>query len=367
MDCRSSLVIVSVVLITATWSPIAATAPVFIPMDSAADLESEGFEHYQGDGDSTFAGGMMTVDTVGFEEWLLQYGTPSKWWNLVHPSKGWWVEARLRVDLAEPGCPGPGIWIHDRGKLFMLRFGDGELGTPGGSVAVDTSAFHVYRFEDYGDDTQRILVDDVEVIAFTSEVGGEGTLALNLGDLGGCGHSIVVWDHFSYDTFAPGEEDGDIDMDGVTNADDNCFEVSNTDQVNMDADGLGDACDPCPADAFDDSDDDGVCDSDDACPDDATASEEPCPSGSSGFQGDGFGDEVGGDVSADGTVGSASVSASASASADGTGGSGAGDGDGDGCACRSGDGSPRAAWWAAVVLAAVARRRRPVLVASDRP
>jgi MYXO-CTERM domain-containing protein len=386
MDCRSSLVIVSVVLVTATWSPIAAAAPVFIPMDSAADLESEGFEHYQGDGDSTFAGGMMTVDTVGFEEWLLQYGTPSKWWDNVHPSKGWWVEARLRVDLAEPGCAGPGIWIHDRGKLFMLRFGDGELvAEPGGSVPFDTSAFHVYRFEDYGDGTRRVLADGVEVLDLSAEMGGEGTLALNLGDLGGCDHSIVVWDHFSYDTFAPGEEDGDVDMDGVTNADDNCFEVSNADQANMDGDGLGDVCDPCPTDELDDSDGDGVCDSDDACPDDPSASEEPCPSGSSGFMGDGFGDEVGGDVgsgtadgtggsasasgggSAEGTGGSASASAgSASATADetgGSGGSGSSDGEGGGCSCRNGEGTPQWAWWAAIALVAAGRRRRPMCAA----
>jgi MYXO-CTERM domain-containing protein len=340
-----SLLVAAATLVTAAWAPVAAAAPVFIPMDAAADLESEGFEHYQGDGDSTFAGGMMTVDTVGFEEWMLSYGTPSKWWNSVHASKGWWVEARLRVDLAEPGCAGPGIWIHDRSKLFMLRFGDGEIeAQPGGSVPMDTSDFHVYRFEDYGDGTRRVLVDGAEVLDLSAEAGGSGSEVLMLGDLGGCGHAIVTWDHFSYDTFAPGEEDGDVDADGVSNADDNCFEVSNADQANVDGDGQGDACDPCPADELDDTDLDGVCDSDDACPNDPSASEEPCPSGSTGFMGDGFGDEVGG--------GPASVSV------DDTGGPGAGNGGGEGCSCRGGDGSSQAAWWSAVVLVAIARRRR---------
>lgn len=360
MDCRRSL---CVSLLVFAWSPIAAATPVFIPMDAAADLEGQGFTRNQGDGDSTFAGGMMTVDSVGFEEWMLSYGTASHWWDDVHPSKGWWVEARLRVDLAEPGCPGPGIWIHDREKLFMLRFGDGEIqAQPGGSVPFDTSDFHVYRFEDFGDGTRRVLVDDAEVLDLSAEAGGEGSAVLMLGDLGGCGHSIVTWDHFAYDTFAPGEEDGDVDGDGVTNADDNCFETSNADQANMDGDGLGDACDPCPADELDDSDGDGVCDSDDACPQDPTATEEPCPTGSSGFQGDGFGDAA--DLDGDGTGSDASASASAgtgSASADGTVGSGsagAGDGMGEGCSCRGGAGSTRTAWWAALVLVATTRRRR---------
>lgn len=347
MGRRSSLVLGLVAAVVVAWSPVAEAAPVVIPFDSMADLEVEGFEHHQGDGSSMFAGGMMTVDTVGYEEWILSYGTPSKWWDYVHPSKGWWVEARLRVDLAEPGCAGPGIWIHDRGKLFKLRFGDGEIvAEPGGSVAVDTSTFHDYRFEDLGDGTRRVLVDGAEVLDLSAEAGGSGSLVLMLGDLGGCGQSIVVWDEFSYDTFAPGQEDDDLDGDGVPNAEDNCFDVSNADQANMDGDGLGDVCDPCPLDQLDDSDGDGVCDSDDACPSDPNASEEPCPSGSSGFQGDGFGDEVGGDGPVDGT-GAASA---------GSGGSG--DGDGSGCGCTSGGGSRNRAWWAAVVLGAALRRRR---------
>jgi hypothetical protein len=359
MDCRSTLV-VSATLVTAAWCTVAVAAPVVIPMNAATDLESEGFGYYSGgDGDTAFAGGMMTVESLSYEEWVLYSDTPSKWWNSVHPSKGWWVEARLRVDLADPGCAGPGIWIHDRGKLFKLRFGDGELvAEPGGSVPFDTSAFHVYRLEDYGDGTRRVLADGVEVLDLSAEAGGDGTLALTLGDLGGCGHSIVVWDHYSYDTFAPGEEDGDVDADGVSNADDNCFEVANPDQTNGDGDGLGDACDPCPTDVLDDSDGDGVCDSDDACPDDPTVTEEPCPSDSSGFQGDGFLDEG---SESNGTTGSASTSTSSGFDGDGTGSNASASTSAStsagGTVCRSGEGSRSGAWWAALVLVAAARRR----------
>ena len=163
----------------------------------------------------------------------------------------------------------------------------------------------------------------------SAEWGGRGTLALDLGDLGGCLHSIAVWDYFSYDTFTFGEEDGDVDGDGVTNAEDNCFEVDNADQANMDGDGLGDVCDPCLVDPLDDYDGDGLCESDDVCPGDPNSNEEPCDEVMLGAMNDGMceeassgsADETGGsgstssDGSPDGTTGQASTSATTDATA----------------------------------------------------
>ncbi len=57
--------------------------------------------------------------------------------------------------------------------------------------------------------------------------------------------------------------DADLDWDGIANASDNCTLISNQDQADIDADGLGDICD-------DDIDGDGVLNADDLDPEDDT-------------------------------------------------------------------------------------------------
>jgi hypothetical protein len=56
---------------------------------------------------------------------------------------------------------------------------------------------------------------------------------------------------------------GDIDGDGVANADDNCPFDSNPSQEDTDGDGLGNACDPQDGN---DLDGDGIPNVDDRCP-----------------------------------------------------------------------------------------------------
>ncbi|PJB38474.1 MAG: hypothetical protein CO108_18710 [Deltaproteobacteria bacterium CG_4_9_14_3_um_filter_63_12] len=58
----------------------------------------------------------------------------------------------------------------------------------------------------------------------------------------------------------------DSDGDSVFDNDDNCPNLTNANQADVDRDGVGDLCDPCPIDAPDDTDLDGTCDSDDLCP-----------------------------------------------------------------------------------------------------
>ncbi|MCK4319436.1 thrombospondin type 3 repeat-containing protein [Candidatus Micrarchaeota archaeon] len=64
----------------------------------------------------------------------------------------------------------------------------------------------------------------------------------------------------------PIEELLDTDKDGIPNSEDNCPEITNPSQSDLDEDGIGDVCDPCPHDFFNDIDGDGVCGDVDNCP-----------------------------------------------------------------------------------------------------
>ncbi len=120
---------------------------------------------------------------------------------------------------------------------------------------------------------------------------------------------------------------GDDDDDGVCFDVDNCPGISNPEQSDADADDVGDACDPCPADALDDVDGDGLCGDVDPCPDDPDAA---CVAGDSG-------------------------GADTTGAGDGTGGKAAGETSDGGCTCGHAPSALAWWWW---ILPALRRRRR---------
>ena len=58
----------------------------------------------------------------------------------------------------------------------------------------------------------------------------------------------------------------DFDDDGFCDGFDNCPALASQNQQDLDLDGRGDVCDPCPNDALDDQDGDGLGDACDPCP-----------------------------------------------------------------------------------------------------
>jgi len=186
------------------WATPAAAQPVHVDLGAEAAMQT--FSHYQG-GTTTFGGGAMTVETEGFEEWAFGGALWNRWRSRVERSRGWAVEARVRVNHAgRGGCDGSvGVWIHDGSRIVKLALGAESVGLsyPVGDMlpATTTDGFHVYRVE-AKDDWIRVRQDGRELLFVRGPqvLTGGGSDTLMFGDLGGCGHSSADWDWIAYDT-----------------------------------------------------------------------------------------------------------------------------------------------------------------------
>ena len=91
----------------------------------------------------------------------------------------------------------------------------------------------------------------------------------------------------------------DLDSDDICEENDNCPLVPNPDQGDIDRDGLGDSCDPCPVDAANDEDGDGLCRGEDNCPELYNASQVDSDNDGLGNACDVCPTEAGGDADGD--------------------------------------------------------------------
>lgn len=166
---------------------------VQIDLDSEAQLAAAGFMHIQG-GTSTFANGLLALETAGYEEWSQQRGFVD-----LAANGPWAVEIRMSMDTPCAKA-GTGLWIHDRQYYTRLAITDNEVVLNGERAEIGpTNRMRTYRVE-YARDHLRVRVDgNVELEAPARENGA--TITLMFGVLGdGCAVNRSTWDHIAYET-----------------------------------------------------------------------------------------------------------------------------------------------------------------------
>jgi hypothetical protein len=184
-------------------------APVRYDFDSEAELTADGWSfHTSSTGTSTFSAGELTIDTIGYGEWLLMPDSEAPWFDASDAS-GWYVETRMRLDSAVDcsTAGGVGLWMNE-GELLVKLHVNTNLATLSypETLGIDMSTtddFHVYRVQNLGHHHVQLLVDGRIVVdePLISRTGG-GSVALNFGDLGACQSSVSAWDYLEYDVVA---------------------------------------------------------------------------------------------------------------------------------------------------------------------
>lgn len=162
------------------------------------DEEPPGFTRNAG-GTSTFAGGILTIATRTYEEWMQKAGG---FVATAGDPPGWTVEARLR--LLEPcNRPGTGFWIHDGYHFVRVGITDHEVVVIDEGLRADigsTSGFRTYRIELQGD-SLAISVDGKQVLT-AAALANDATIAFTFGVLGdGCAANSSAWDWVAYETY----------------------------------------------------------------------------------------------------------------------------------------------------------------------
>jgi len=251
----------------------APTGPVKLDFNSAQELTDNGWGEFA-NGVSSFTGTAMEISPPHFDEWALEYQQDHApvWWAYVNPERGWWVEARIKIE-AQSGSQGEGqsLSVHDGYRNVSLQLGIDHVTLVSHTettYAFDTHDFHVYRLQRPSPEIAQLVIDGKQVLTVsTPELDRNRAWGIVIGSIET--NTGAVWDYVSYDTAAPGTESRDDDQDGIPLDRDLCPAVED-DGKDTDFDRIGDACDPCVNDALNDVDADGLCADKDICPKNAS-------------------------------------------------------------------------------------------------
>jgi hypothetical protein len=165
-----------------------------------------------GHGSGIVSHGILTINSPSDCYEYILFDPQSAWNKYASNSRGWVVEANLKVDPAtEPNCSGGRgaqiIWANDHTNLIIVGFSTNEI-----CIAYPeevhfamntTDSFHIYRLENKGAHA-RIYVDGVLAIDHYFSMFGSGSQVIDFGDGTVYGTSLVKWDYFSYDVFPVG-------------------------------------------------------------------------------------------------------------------------------------------------------------------
>ena len=157
-------------------------------------------------GASYVSDGILTIDALGAHHEFILYAPKGEWNRHVSNTRGWVLEARLRVDPASNLECGSDllIWAHDHTSLLQVGFAPGEICIfypDRVHYPMNTSdGFHAYRIVSRLASV-RIYVDGRLAIDHTLSHMGGGTEALLFGDGNAqqATKSRSYWDYLWYD------------------------------------------------------------------------------------------------------------------------------------------------------------------------
>lgn len=199
-----------VTALDASTSMVAAEDTTAVTLDFDT-LPGAPWQHADEGGSASVSGGVMTIETPTFYEFLL-WNPDGAWHENVDNARGWAIEARLRVDAATAslcaGCSAVQIWANDHTILLIVGFSTNEISIAYPDLVhfpMDTTdAFHTYRVTAKGMHVT-VAVDGVVAIDHILSWPGGGSEVVSFGDGDGSGYSKSYWASFSYDVGAPAE------------------------------------------------------------------------------------------------------------------------------------------------------------------